>query len=115
MEELNNGGRKIKDEDFWPPCFTCLKPDLFDENIFIWEMYANILYTQYRSDGMGGFISTDYIVFKTRCNELQIDDSLIDPLWKKVTVIDTARRIEIKAEHDAANPPTSSASSKYQG
>jgi len=98
------------------PCHTCPKPDLFDENVFVWELYAKTLWNQFRSDGMGGFIATDYAIFRMRCDDLHIPFDESDFLWEKVRVIDQIRRLEIQAKNQApASKKPSSASSTYKG
>jgi hypothetical protein len=77
-------------------------------------MYAQTLWSQYRSDGMGGFISTDYIVFKSCCSAYDLSRDEEDLLWLKVKVLDNIRRLEAQAERAAAQSASNpSASSKY--
>ena len=104
--------RSVDENEVWPPCDTCPKPDLIDENFEVWEMYVTTLWSQFRSDGMGGFISTDYGVFLSICKDREFDQEVIDALWLKISAIDVIRRKEIQAKQ-APSSPKPTASSKF--
>lgn len=66
------------------PCYTCPKPFLDEGNIETWEVFQ-LLSTQIRTGGLGGFIGFDYAALSAIFEAKQV------PIYEREFVLDKIR------------------------